>query len=141
MIETRARVIQTGDGVAIVEAEKQSGCGNCDPVKGCGKSSVSKLFCSGTQRFEVIDPIGTRVGDEVSIGVKDGAILRGAVAVYLVPLALMIAGAMLGASRGDGASVFGGAVGLLAGFAWARRYGASNRDNPRFRPFIVKRFY
>ncbi len=141
MIEARARVIETGAGFAVVEAEKQSGCGNCDPVKGCGKSSISKLLCSGTQRYEVIDTIGTRVGDEVSIGVQDGAILRSSLAVYLVPMAGLLAGAALGSSHGDGASVLGGAAGLFAGFFWSRRYSSANRENLQFRPYIVKKLY
>ncbi len=143
MIETRARVIETGNGIAFVEAEQQSGCGHCDPVKGCGKSSLSKLFCSKPRRFEVIDPVGTKVGDEVSIGVREGALLKSSVAVYLVPMALLVAGAFIGnvVGRGDGASVFGGAVGLAFGFFWARRYNAANRGNTHFQPFIVKRFF
>lgn len=144
MIETRARVVETGSGVALVEAERQSGCGHCDPVKGCGKSSLSKLFCSKPRRFEVIDPIGTKIGDEVTIGVRDGALLKGSVAMYLVPMASLMAGALSGSflgGGGDGASILGGAVGLVLGFLWARFYSAVNRGNVRFQPFIVKRFY
>ena len=140
-METRARVIECGDGIALVEAERQSGCGNCDPVRGCGKSSMSKLFCSKPRRFEVIDPIGTKAGDEVSIGIREGALLRGSIAVYLVPMMTLVAGALLGNGWGERVSILGGAIGLVLGFLWARHYSAVNRGNTRFQPFIVKRFY
>ncbi len=140
MIETRARVIETGNGVAMVEAERQAGCGHCDTEKGCGKSAMSKLFCSNPRRFEVIDPVGTKVGDEVRIGVRDGALLKGSLAVYGVPMLALLAGALAGnAYGGDGAAVLGGAVGLVLGFLWARHYSSINRGNPRFQPYILEK--
>ena len=109
MIETRARVIEIGSGVAMVEAERQAGCGHCDTEKGCGKSAMSKLFCANPRRFEVIDPVGAKVGDEVWIGVRDGALLKGSFAVYGVPMLALLAGSLAGnACGGDGAAVAGG---------------------------------
>lgn len=139
MLEARAVVKSSTGGVALVEAEQKSGCGNCDPVKGCGKANLSKLFCSKSRVFEVIDSLGTSPGDEVLIGVKEGAILAGSTAVYLVPLLLLFMGAMLGNLRGDAFAVLGAAAGLLAGFIWTRRYSAKNRENIRFQPYIVRK--
>lgn len=139
MIETRARVIETGQGVALVEAENRGTCGHCDTVNGCGKSAMGKLFCSKPRRFEVIDNVGTRVGDEVSIGVQEGALLKGSLAVYVVPLLALLAGALAGNRWGDGIAVLGGATGLVLGFLWARRYSTANRGNPRFQPFVLEK--
>lgn len=139
MIETRAKVVETGMGVALVEAEQQAGCGHCDSTKGCGKSSMSKLFCTKPRRFEVIDPIGKKVGDEVWIGVQDGALLKSSIAVYVVPMSTFLAGALLGnAYGGDAFSALGGLIGLLLGFYVSRRYSASNRGNIRFQPYILR---
>lgn len=140
MIETRARVVRAGAGVALVEAQQQGSCGHCDTTKGCGKSAMGKLFSARSRQFEVIDSLGCRVGDEVSIGVQDGALLKGSIAVYMVPMFMLLAGAFLGNRWGDGASVLCGAIGLAAGFAWARRYSAVNRGNPRFQPYILEIF-
>jgi len=140
MIETRARVIEIGNGVAMVEAERQAGCGHCDTEKGCGKSAMSKLFCANPRRFEVIDPVGAKVGDEVWIGVRDGALLKGSFAVYGVPMLALLAGSLAGnAWGGDGAAVLGGAIGLVLGFLWARYYSSINRGNPRFQPYILEK--
>lgn len=140
MIETKAKVVLTGKGTALVEAESQGSCGHCDTEGGCGKSAMGKLFCAKPRTFEVIDNLGCRVGDEVSIGVQEGALLKGAIAVYMVPMVLLLAGSLFGNLWGDGAAVLGGAVGLLAGFSWARHYSASNRGNPRFQPYILEIF-
>lgn len=140
MIETRARVIEAGDGVALVEAERQAGCGHCDSTKGCGKSAMSKLFCTTPRRFEVIDSIGKKPGDEVRIAVHDGALLKGSMAVYIVPMLSLLGGALLGnaASGSDAGAVLGGFAGLFIGFLWARFYSAANRGNTRFQPYITE---
>jgi sigma-E factor negative regulatory protein RseC len=140
MIETRAKVVRAGAGIALVEAENRGTCGHCDTEGGCGKSAMGKLFCSKPRTFEVIDNLGCRVGDEVSIGVQDGALLKGAVAVYMVPMFLLLAGSLFGNMWGDGAAVLGGGVGLLIGFFWARHYSVANRGNPRFQPYILEIF-
>lgn len=140
MIETRAKVVHAGRGIALVEAENQGSCGQCDTEKGCGKSAMGKLFCAKPRTFEVIDNLGCRVGDEVAIGVQDGALLKGAVAVYLVPMFLLLVGSLFGNMWGDGAAVLGGIAGLLIGFSWARHYSAANRGNPRFQPYILEIF-
>ena len=139
MIETRARVVETGPGIALVEAERAAGCGHCSSEKGCGKSSMSRLFFSKPSRFEVIDPLGKKVGDEVWIGVQDGALLRSSVAVYVVPMSTFLIGAGLGnAVGGDAFSALGGAIGLMVGFFFSRRYNASKRGNTRFQPYILR---
>ncbi|HQT26329.1 MAG TPA: SoxR reducing system RseC family protein [Burkholderiales bacterium] len=138
MIETRARVVEAGEGVALVEAERQAGCGHCDSSRGCGKSAMSKLFSVKSRTFEVIDPIGKKVGDEVWIGVQDGALLRSCLAVYGVPMGALLAGSVLGNAYGDMGAVLGGLAGLVMGFFWARRYSAANRGNKRFQPYILK---
>ncbi len=138
MIETRAKVIEAGKGVALVEAARQAGCGHCDSSKGCGKSAMSGLFINKTRTFQVIDPFGKKAGDEVWIGVEDGALLKSCLAVYGVPMAALLAGALLGNAYGDMGSVAGGLAGLFSGFLWARRYSAANRGSRRFQPYILK---
>lgn len=98
---------------------------------------MNKLFSTKPRRFEVIDPIGKKVGDEVWIGVRDGALLKSCVAVYGVPMAMLLAGALLGNAYGDAGSVIGGFAGLCIGFFWARHYSAANRGNTRFQPYIL----
>ena len=70
--------------------------------------------------------IGAAVGDQVVVSVADGAVLRGIGLVYLLPLALLVAGAAFGSalageeSQRDGYAAAGGALGLIAGFLLSR---------------------
>jgi positive regulator of sigma E activity len=57
----------------------------------------------------------------VVVGIEDGALLRAAVSGYLVPLLLLLLGALLGGVWGEPQAVVGGAAGLLVAAIWLRR--------------------
>ncbi len=124
MLETRAIIIQVDGAEAVVEALESGGCGHCGSEKGCGKAS--QLFCSQPRRFRVRNNINARIGDEVQISVADGVLLRSAAIIYLLPLALLLAGGMLGshwandAASRDGYAAIGALLGLVAGFVLIR---------------------
>ncbi|HEX5337249.1 MAG TPA: SoxR reducing system RseC family protein, partial [Gallionella sp.] len=94
MLETRAIVVQVDGPFALVRANQGNGCGQCNG-KGCGTGKLSQMFCSKPRQFQVDNPIDAKVGDEVIVSVADGAVLRGIGLVYLLPLLLLVAGAML----------------------------------------------
>ncbi len=124
MLETRAIIIQTDSSFALVEATGASGCSVCDG-KGCGSSKVGQMFCNKPRQFKVDNRINAAVGDEVIVSVAEGAVLRGVSLVYLLPLALLFAGALLAGGWGDdghrdGYTALGALSGLLIGFAMAR---------------------
>lgn len=126
MLETRAIIVRLDGAEAVVEAMQGGGCGHCDSKNGCGGGKLSALFCTQPRRFRVHNGIDARVGDEVQVSVADGALLRSALIMYMLPLALLLLGATLGASLADGVSrrdayaVIGALFGLAAGFALAR---------------------
>lgn len=119
MIETQATVTALEGDYALVEAS-QSGCGRCHETGGCGGNNGARLFCHAPRRFRVRNPLGARVGERVSVGVADGAILRSAAILYVLPLACLLAGALAGAlllpDARDGAALVGALVG--SGLAW-----------------------
>ena len=123
MLEARAIVIRTDAQQAWVEARHDvSSCGTCQG-KGCGSSKLSQMFCSNKQRlFSVSNPISARAGEEVIIAVGEGAVLRGVVMVYLLPLAGLLLGGMLTATlvqqveHRDGYAALGAGGGLVLGF-------------------------
>jgi sigma-E factor negative regulatory protein RseC len=128
MLQTRAIVIRLEGSEAVVEATRNGGCGLCDSKNGCGSGKLSQLFCTRPRRFVVHNEAGAGVGDEVQVSVADGALLRGAAVVYLLPLALLFAGGSLGSYWADGSAVSsdiwaasGALLGLLAGFVLARQ--------------------
>lgn len=141
MLETRATVVQVGDGQAYVRAS-QGGCGQCQG-KGCGTAKLAGLFCSSPRQFLADNPISAVVGDEVIVAVEEGTIMRGVALVYLVPLALLIAGALLGVSMAgqDGQqdihAAAGALAGLVGGFLLVRRLSGPGASG---RPRIARRY-
>jgi sigma-E factor negative regulatory protein RseC len=141
MLETRAIVVQKDDKFTLVEASGASGCSVCEG-KGCGSSKVTQLFCNKPRQFKVDNRINAEVGDEVIVAVVEGAVLRGISLVYLLPLALMFAGATLGGgwldgAQRDGYAALGALSGLVAGFVAARGLLARKA---RQQPFITRLF-
>lgn len=125
MLETRAIVVQVDGQYAFVLANQGNGCGQCDG-KGCGTGKLSQLFCGKPRQFRVDNPANASVGDEVIVSVAEGAVLRGIGLVYLLPLLLLAAGAMLGsllaaqAEQRDIYAAVGALSGLVAGFVFAK---------------------
>lgn len=127
MMEMRAIVIQLQGEDASVQPVGTGGCGHCDSEGGCGSSTLTKLFCSNKPRhFKVRNEVSAKVGDEVQISIPDGALLRGAMKMYVLPLILLLAGGIAGGGLAgesavrDAYAVAGAVIGLLLGFILAR---------------------
>lgn len=111
MIETPARVTRVEGATAWVRTESPSSCGACGG-KGCGNSLYARLLHPREPEYPVTNLISARPGQAVIVGVQDGAVLRAVWRGYLLPLVLLLLGAVLGAGWGDAGAVLGGLVGL-----------------------------
>lgn len=144
MLETRATVVQTEGQYAFVQASQSNGCEQCNG-KGCGSGKLSQLFCGKPRQFRVENSIGASVGDQVIVSVADGAVLRGIGLVYLLPLALLVVGVVVGSSlaaqvgQRDGYAAAGAGVGLVGGFALSR-WIAARLTRRQTLPFIARRW-
>ena len=149
MIEERAHVVQVDDSGIWVETQRQSACGQCSANKGCGTAVIGKVVGNKRNRVRVIDPGGAaiRVGDEVVIGIEEQALVRGSLAIYLVPLLSLFFFGLLGQTlapqlaiaNAEALSIAFGVVGLGAGFAWARLFSRSVMRDPRYQPVFLRR--
>jgi sigma-E factor negative regulatory protein RseC len=126
MLETRAMIVQLQGRNALVEAKGGGGCGNCDSENGCGSNKLSKAFCSKPRQFIVRNEAEAEVGEEVQVTLQNGALLRGAVLMYVLPVSLLLSGAMLGAHwagadlNRDLYAAIGAMTGLVVGFLLAK---------------------
>ncbi len=135
MLEMRAVVLSVrGDEAEI--SPLGSGCGHCSSTGGCGSGKLSQMFCSSEPRsFLVRNQARAQVGDEVSVALPDGVLLRSTWRIYGLPLLLMLGGGLIGASLAgevlgrDAAALIGSSLGLLAGFAWGKT--SSSAQAPR----------
>lgn len=149
MIEMQARVIATEQGAALVEPMSGSSCSSCASSQGtaatggCGADKIGQLFTLKARQYRVIDPIGSAVGDEVIVGIAEGAVLRGSAAVYVLPLILLFMGATLAAAftsaqHQELASIGGAAAGFVLGALWLFRFSRKAGNNPQYQPVVLR---
>ncbi|MBZ0216915.1 MAG: SoxR reducing system RseC family protein, partial [Fimbriimonadaceae bacterium] len=113
LIEAYAQVVEFAGNHSVLRAEQQSACGSCAAAKGCGVSSLSKVFAKNTLLFETKDIPEPRIGDWYLIGLPQKVVLKMAAATYLVPVFVMIVAAMIASAQGAGDGVV--ALSSLAG--------------------------
>jgi sigma-E factor negative regulatory protein RseC len=121
MLETRAIVIRLEGREALVESTQGGGCGHCDSENGCGSGKLSQLFCSEPRRFRALNHANAQVGAVVQINVQEGVLLRSALLMYVLPLLMMLAGAVIAGQwaleeNRDAWSAVAGFTGLASGF-------------------------
>ena len=97
--------------------------------------------------MRVLSDLPLAVGDQVVIGIREQALVRGSLAVYAVPLLLLLAGAIigeLGAGQGlwnsaEAASVLLGAGGLVTGLLWLKHFSRRIHDDTDYQPVVLRR--
>lgn len=117
LIQTRGLVIETGEkGLARVVIDRKSACSGCES----GKTDSCKTCLSGSNKIaaEVINPVHAQKGDIVEITLSRSNVLKGAAAFYLIPVAGLIAGALLANAWFPDktiTAVIGGGAGIVLG--------------------------
>ena len=130
MIEEIATVSAVYDGQVEVVCFSKSACGQCKQNSHCGTGIVSKDLPARDHRFLISTDLSLSVNQQVRIGIPEQGLLSSVFLVYLFPLLLLLAGALLasiGLGMGDGGTILGAALGGALGFVlaarWARRDG------------------
>ncbi|GAB4117247.1 MAG: hypothetical protein Fur0026_05320 [Sideroxydans sp.] len=134
MNEMRAIVVALRGDQAEIAPVGNFGCSHCNSGNGCGSGKLAQMFCSNKPRkFSARNSAQAHIGDEVNVVLPDGLLLRSSLLMYMLPLALLLGGALLGASLADigaardGYALAGALAGLLAGFAAGRAFAAGTR--------------
>jgi sigma-E factor negative regulatory protein RseC len=105
-------------------------CGSCAARAGCGHGLLDSLGRGRRRTFmlpRTAVPADVHVGEALLLGVPEGAIARAAGLVYGLPLAGLVAGAVL-APGGDGTALLSAGLGLAAGWLLARRWSAGRAE-------------
>lgn len=108
----------TEDGWAKVATERKDACGDC------GTSHCCVSFGSSSEMvIKALNRAGAKVGDLVCVSLSSRTVVRGAAIVYLIPLAGLLSGALIGGGLEQrlpisetGAVAAFGFVGLFLGF-------------------------
>lgn len=124
MIEESGRVVAVEDDAVWVETLRKAGCGRCDEPGGCGNGALARHARDRIGRVRARNDarLAVAVGDIVLVGVPPDAVLRGAFLIYVLPLALLLAGTLAGAALfpGDAGAVGGALAGLGGAFVALR---------------------
>lgn len=121
MLEQTVEVMQaTPDGI-WVQAVEPSGCGTCGG-RGCSSRRIAELFQRKPRLFQVDCELSLVPGDRIVVGIVDGSVLKSALRVYGLPLAMMLGGALLAQAvlPGDGPALIGMILGGVAGWRVSR---------------------
>lgn len=119
MITEYAQVIEIDSTRVKVSIRSNSGCGACSAKSGCGNGILDRWLNPTRIMWVESNPetcADLSIGDELKVGVEEGAFVRNALALYLIPILVFLAAAGLGyQTLGEFASVIGGVLGLLVG--------------------------
>ncbi len=136
MIEETGKVLEVRPGRALVETQRGSACEGC-----AARGACAHLGGGREARVWVQDPLGVSPGDRVTVAVPEAAVVKASFWVYLVPVLVLLAGAVAGNALGPrfgigpdaGAAILG--LVAMAGALVASRWGGRKTAMPR----IVRR--
>lgn len=143
MIEEQVVVTEiTLDG-AWVEGIQQSACGSCSAKAGCGQHAMSQLGRKVTLWLGFDNSLtgdfkqDLEVGQQIVVGLPEGAILKSTLVLYGVPLLSLVLGAVIGnALGGELGSIFSAIVAMLLGFKLARYWSEKNKQH--WQPHFIR---
>ncbi|MEW5755294.1 MAG: SoxR reducing system RseC family protein [Pseudomonadota bacterium] len=118
-----AHVIAVEGDKVWLEPEQTTSCGGCASSGACGAKGIGSVANRlEARRFQIINAEGLIVGERVVVGVREHALLRASVTAYVLPLAAMLGGGIVGqwAVGSDGVTITAMIIGLLLGLALSR---------------------
>lgn len=122
MIETKTRIISISNGTAWVAPSEESGCGGCGSRSSCAVSGLARYFDRHQKLVPVPCGSNARPGEELTVTISEGELLKAGIMAYLLPAILGLAGTAVATLNGlgDNGAAGGMAAGLIAGLAIAR---------------------
>lgn len=141
MLTTVVRIKAIRNGMAIVESNPQSACGGCASSVGCGTKSLSSYMAKPLPPLVMHNDFDGNIGDQIEIGIPQSSLMKGAILVYLLPLACMLAGAILGGeiAKENSFQLMGGIAGFVFGAMYARVFMRSERFTRSLKPVFIKK--
>ena len=140
-----ARLVALDDMGAWVDADRRGVCGNCSARSGCGTTLLNALHPRHKDYLHVLVDHELRgrlrVGDTVEISMSDELVVQASAIMYLLPLGLLLAGAIAGSTlvTGDAGTAAGSILGLALGAGLARLLARGTNANTTLRPRLVRR--
>jgi sigma-E factor negative regulatory protein RseC len=145
MIEERAQVLAVDGDTVLLQTQRQSTCGSCAVKSGCGTSVLASVVGQKISQLRVTNTLGARPGDEVMLGLEEDALVTGSLLVYMLPLVLLLLGAMAGEGLAmylgldaELTPIVGGAGGFIVAVLLARRLLQKTRVGLQMQPVMLR---
>lgn len=151
MVEEQVVITAIEKEGAWVEGIQQSACGSCSAKAGCGQHAMSQLgkkvslwlpfhnVEGNESALNEADSLNETfcVGQQIVVGLPEGAILRSTLVLYGVPLIALVFGAIIGHGLwGEGGSILVSILSMLLGFQLARRWSLDNKQH--WQPHFIR---
>lgn len=147
MIEQEAVVVQVEGEFALVEAQRESSCGQCGAQKTCGTGVLAKSIGKRAMRIKVLNRCDAQPGDAVVVGMPESGFLKSAFMTYLLPLILMLLGAIIayqltlasGVVQQEGFTILGAITGFILALWLLKRYAKKIAQDPSVHPVALRK--
>jgi len=140
MATEKGIVIEIGRGTAWVKTSRTASCEGCAQRKSCHVSADGNEM-----EVEAINAVGARVDDRVVLHMKSSALLKASFLLYIFPIMVMLAAALLGqhlAPNWDlnpsGLSATAGISAFILAFLFVRKKGNQMAKSQDYRPRIIR---
>ncbi len=94
-IQERGVVTEVRDDLSRVRVERHSTCGSCQVRTGCGNGVLADVLGRRELVVTIRTTVGLKPGDRIVLGIRDDALVMGALMMYLIPLAGMLLAPLL----------------------------------------------
>lgn len=95
MIKEWATVVSWQQGIAVVRYDRKTGCCNCNAGFDCSIPTLNELVPQNEHPLQIPNHQLLKPGQRVEVGIAEGALLRSAMLVYMMPLLGMMLGGIL----------------------------------------------
>ncbi|MDN6318538.1 MAG: SoxR reducing system RseC family protein [Marinobacter sp.] len=139
MITESGKVIAVTGAHAWVQTIRASACQSCSARNGCGQKVLASATGGRANQVRVFNSANANVGEEVTLGIEESALLGASLLVYALPLLLMVVASVAGhqlSSGNDFAAMLGAAVGLTSGFVLSRQL--QRRNTGSYEPRLLR---
>jgi len=147
LVEEEGIVLAVNESTVLVETQRRSICGQCSASKGCGTSLLQKTLGKKRTVLRVIKTYPVIEGEHVVIGLDEHALVKGSVAVYALPLLVMMVFGVAGEAisdhfslpYGDVISIASALSGLFLSIFGIRRFSESIANDSQYQPVLLQR--
>ncbi len=138
MITENGKVVALKGDYAWVQTIRNTACQSCSVRQGCGQRVLAAATGGRASQVLVANTVRADVGDDVTIGIDEQALLGASLLVYALPLVLMVVASIVGHQLSGGqdpAAIAGALAGLLSGFLLSRKL--QSDSGGRFEPKLL----